>query len=80
MVWWWIPYAIQLVLAAGSYFLARSMAPDPQNAVAGKVRAPSAEEGGNIPVLFGTRTIASQNVIWYGDIRIVPIMSEGGKK
>ncbi len=31
------------------------------------IQAPTAEEGREIPVLFGTRNIKGANVVWYGD-------------
>ena len=34
---------------------------------------PTAQEGKNIPVLFGTRRISGPNVCWYGDIGTTPI-------
>ena len=46
----------------------------------GEVETPTAEEGREIPVLFGTREIKSPNVVWYGDIKIVAIRKKGGKK
>ena len=32
------------------------------------IKAPTAEEGRAIPVVFGTRLIEGPNVVWYGDI------------
>ena len=34
----------------------------------GNIKAPTAEEGRAIPVVFGTRLIEGPNVVWYGDI------------
>lgn len=34
-----------------------------------KIDVPTAEVGRPIPVLFGTRTISSANIVWYGDLR-----------
>jgi hypothetical protein len=34
---------------------------------------PTAQEGREIPVLFGTRVISSPNVVWYGDLDTSPI-------
>lgn len=31
------------------------------------ISAPTATEGGEIPVLFGTREIGNSNVVWWGD-------------
>lgn len=41
---------------------------------------PIAEEGREIPVLFGTRDITGPNVVWYGDFSAVAIKSKQGKK
>ncbi len=35
---------------------------------------PTAEEGRAIQVLFGKRYIAGPNVVWYGDLKSVPIV------
>ena len=43
------------------------------------VRA-TASAGGVIPVLFGTREIKGQNIVWYGDIKTQAIKKKGGKK
>lgn len=44
------------------------------------IKAPTAEEGREIAVLFGCREIKSPNVVWYGDMKTDKIKSEGGKK
>lgn len=40
----------------------------------------TAEAGKTIPVVFGTRIIQQPNVVWWGDLGIVPITKKGGKK
>ena len=76
-MWFFIAgFAIALV---ASY----ALAPKPQNAPAAginEIDVPTAEEGREIPVLFGCRKIKSPNVVWYGDLKTVPIKSSGGKK
>lgn len=77
MVWWYIVVFIVALVAA------YSMMPKPQNqppAGLGDIQAPTAEEGREIPVLFGTRDVAGPNVVWYGDLRVDPIRKKGGKK
>lgn len=75
----WIQLAILVVSMVASAMLAKPA--KIESPVPGEVEATTAEEGGNIPVLFGTRDIKNQNVCWYGDIRIIPIKkSSGGKK
>lgn len=41
---------------------------------------PTAEEGREIPVVFGEVWITGPNVLWYGDLRSEPIRKKGGKK
>ncbi|MDX9698653.1 MAG: hypothetical protein RBT55_03685 [Rhodocyclaceae bacterium] len=76
-MWWYI--AVFIVALVVSY----AMAPKPQSqppAGLGDVKAPTAEEGREIPVLFGTRDLEGPNVVWYGDFRAVAIRKKGGKK
>ena len=40
----------------------------------------TARAGGEIPVLFGSRDITGQNIVWYGDVRTEAIKKKGGKK
>ena len=44
------------------------------------INVPTAEEGRAIPVVFGTRVIEGPNVVWYGDLRTIPVRKSGGKK
>ena len=46
----------------------------------GDIQAPTAEEGREIPVLFGTRDVKGPNVVWYGDFAAVAVKKKGGKK
>ncbi len=39
----------------------------------GDFTVPTAEDGREIPVLFGTREITGPNVVWYGHLRTVAI-------
>ena len=75
----WIHAIIHIVSLVVSY----SMAPMPQAAPpAGfnELKVPTAEEGGEIPVLFGTRDLLAPNVVWYGDFSSTAIRKKGGKK
>lgn len=63
--------------------VAVAMMPKPQSqppAGLGDIKAPTAEDGREIPVLFGTRDIDGPNVVWYGHLRTVAIKKKGGKK
>ena len=76
-MWWYA--AVFVVALVVSY----AMMPKPQSqppAGLGDIQAPTAEEGREIPVLFGTRDIEGPNVVWYGDLRTVAIKKKGGKK
>lgn len=42
--------------------------------------ATTADEGGVIGILWGTRDIESQNITYWGDVKTVAIKSKGGKK
>lgn len=71
------------VLFVGALGLGLLMRPPVQNqkpAGLGDVTAPTAQEGIEIPVLFGTRDLNGPNVVWYGDLKTVAIKSKGGKK
>lgn len=62
---------------------AYSMMPKPQSqppAGLGDINVPTAEEGREIPVLFGTRDIDGPNVVWYGHFKAVAVRKKGGKK
>lgn len=75
----WINLAMLVVSALVSYALSPKP-PGPTPASIEDVDAPTAEDGRPIPVVFGTVWLAGQNVIWYGDLSVVPIVKSGGKK
>lgn len=67
-MWWFVAvFVVALVVAF-------AMMPKPKNTDAkangiADVTAPTAEDGLEIPVLFGTRDIKGPNCVWYGDLR-----------
>lgn len=69
-------FAIALVL---TYALAPKPESRPPAGIA-DIEAPVAEEGKEIPVLFGCRDLRGANVVWYGDLKTKAIKSSGGKK
>lgn len=75
----WVQIAIMIVAAIVSYALAPKP-PTPKPAALSDFDVPTAEEGRPIPVIFGTVWITGPNVLWYGDLRSVPIRASGGKK
>ncbi len=50
------------------------------NATPGEVEASTVDASSDVPVLFGTRLMASPNCAWYGDVGTTPIQSCGGSK
>ena len=74
---WFIAF---IVSAAISWALAPKPPPGAPPATLDQFDAPTAAEGKPIPVIFGTVLVKSPNVVWYGDLRVVPIKSKGGKK
>ena len=75
---WWLVAVFVVSLAVAIAF-----APKPQSAPPpglNEIDAPTAEEGREIPVLFGTRMMRAPNVVWWGHVRLVPIKKKGGKK
>lgn len=76
-MWWFVA-----ALVIGAVY-AYSQTPKTQTqkpAGLSQISAPTAEEGREIPVLFGTRDIPSANVVWYGDLKTKAIKKSGGKK
>lgn len=72
-----------VAIFVGALVLSFAMQPKIQTqkpAGLGEIEAPIAEEGVEIPVLFGTRDLKGPNVVWYGDLQTVAIKSKGGKK
>jgi hypothetical protein len=52
----------------------------PRPASLADVQAPTAEDGREIPVVFGTVWLRGPNMLWYGDMSTSAIRRRGGKK
>jgi hypothetical protein len=77
MVWQFIA---GIAIAVAATFALR---PKPQTqppAELSQIKLPTAEDGREIPVLFGCRPIRGANVVWYGDYKTEAIKAKGGKK
>jgi len=75
-MWWFVA---TLVIAA----IFTSQTPKTQTqkpAGLNEVNVPTAEEGREIPVLFGQRDLQGANVVWYGHLKTTAIKKSGGKK
>ncbi|HRP77205.1 MAG TPA: hypothetical protein PKZ27_16520 [Rhodocyclaceae bacterium] len=68
------------VVTAALSFALQKKPPSQPAPMLGDIKAPTAEEGREIPVLFGTRDIEAPNVVWYGHLRTKAIKKKGGKK
>lgn len=76
-MWWFVAiFVVSLVVAFAFQPKPQSQKPPGLD----EIQAPTAEEGREIPVLFGTRLMKAPNCVWYGHIRLVPIKKKGGKK
>lgn len=76
----WIYYVVVLVVSA---YISVALAPKPTPPKPASLEdfdVPTAEEGREIAVVFGTVTVTGPNVIWYGNLGTVPITKSGGKK
>lgn len=64
-MWWYV------VIAVVAFAVGLALAPKPSNFTQqpGNVQAPTADEGRDIAVLFGSRDIDGPNVVWFGDIK-----------
>jgi hypothetical protein len=52
-----------------------------QEPVVGQVQAPIAEQGQQVPWIFGSpKKISAQSIVWYGDTGATPVKSKSGKK
>lgn len=72
---WVITTAISALLAP------RPRVQDAQPGQIGDKDVPIASHDAPIPVLFGTRVLSQPNVVWWGDVQVIPIKkSSGGKK
>lgn len=74
-----ITWVVTTVLSA--LLAPRPKVQDAQPGQIGDKDIPMASQNAPIPVLFGTRVLSQPNVVWWGDVRVIPIRrSSGGKK
>jgi len=76
----WGYLIVTLVVSALLYAALKPARQSPQAAVLEDFDVPKAKQGDPVPVVFGTVTIRSPTVIWYGDLKTYAIHSSGGKK
>lgn len=76
MAWWYAAIYVGALIIAYSYIPKTEIQPP---AGLDEIKAPTAEAGREIPVLFGTRKLTGPNVVWFGDLRVSPVKKKGGK-
>ncbi len=72
----------QVFWFAVTTLISQALAPRPQAprpAALADIQAPTAEDGREIPVVFGTVWLKGPNMLWYGDLSTAAIR-RGGKK
>lgn len=72
----WILYIVLIAVVIYCAYAAAGDAPDMVADSLADVNAPTAEQGRAIPVVFGTCLIKSANIVWYGDLKTIPVMSD----
>ncbi|MGE4366216.1 hypothetical protein [Thermomonas sp.] len=76
-------FVVQIGIMIVSALLSYALAPKPQPPKPASITdfdVPTAEEGREIPVVFGTVWVTGPNVLWYGDLGTAPIQKKSGKK
>ncbi|AEY69556.1 tail assembly protein [Burkholderia phage vB_BceS_AH2] len=77
----WIQLIIALVMLVISYLIMpKPKRNDPTVQALKDDDFPLADEGNEIPVVFGECVLAAPNVVWWGDVKTREIRSSGGKK
>lgn len=73
---WWL-------VALGVLYVAATKIPkaeEPKPLRLEDIDSPTAEEGLDIPVVFGTVVVDAPNVVWYGDLAAHPVRQKSSKK
>lgn len=68
---------VALIIGAAIAYSAKP--PQPPPAEFEDFQVPTAEQGRPIPVVFGTVTITSPTVVWYGNLRYRRVRTKSGK-
>ena len=76
----WYYYLAVIVISAIVSAALAPKPPQPKPPELDEIDAPVAEEGKPIGVVFGTVTVRSPNVVWWGDLATTAIRKKGGKK
>jgi hypothetical protein len=76
VIMFWIMLAIYAATTVLSGLLQK--APKIKASSLGEIQVPTAEEGRNLPVIWGTCCLQAPNVVWYSDYKVQPIKKSMG--
>ncbi|HGM4836178.1 hypothetical protein [Stenotrophomonas maltophilia] len=71
---------IMLVVSLIISYVTRPRPTVPKPAALEDFNVPTAEDGRECAMIFGTVWIDDPNVLYYGDLRTTPVKTKGGKK
>ena len=77
---WLVQLLISLAMSLITYLLTPKNNSNIDPATLEEFEVPTAREGREIPVIFGTKYVTGANVVWYGDLRTEEVKKGGGKK
>lgn len=69
-------YALVVIIVAVAL---QPKPPGQKPASLSEIDVPTAEQGRPIPKVFGTFTVQSPNIVWYGDLGYNKVKKSGGK-
>ena len=77
---WWAVAALVISVAA-SYVMSSQVAASTRSpSTLEDFDVPTAEDGKQMPVIFGTVTLKSSNIVWYGDLDYKEVKESSGGK
>lgn len=77
---WWAVAALVISVAA-SYVMSSQVASSTRSpSTLEDFDVPTAEDGKQMPVIFGTVTLKSSNIVWYGDLDYKEVKESSGGK
>jgi len=79
-MWWMVAYWVVTIAIAAYAIINQPKIQPPSPAGLQDFDVPKAEDGALMPILFGTKDVKAINVLWYGDLNVVPVKAKGGKK
>ena len=72
-------FVVVFIAAFAVAYAMQPKPPEPPPSSLSDFNVPTASPGKPIGVVFGTYLVQSPNVVWYGDLGYIPVISGGGK-